>query len=82
MRMGLESDLDSMTLLYYEMNICAEYLHCTHEEFQSLPRAERLKWYYYAELRGKKEQNFYMKQRDKLSSSVDFLKKGGRKKYR
>jgi hypothetical protein len=38
------------------MHICAEYLHCTREEFLNLPLDERLWWLNYATIRSMYEQ--------------------------
>ena len=37
------------------MKICAQYLHCSHEDFQNLPYFERLKWYTFEEYERKAE---------------------------
>ena len=51
--MGLvkNPDYDRVTKLYREMEICSEFLHCTHQEFEELPFEEKIKWYSYTEMR-------------------------------
>ena len=74
--MGLDSGkIENVTSLYHEMNICAEYLHCRHEEFLALPKQERLKWYCFAELRAKKEKYYRDKQKDKTRDDANKAKR-------
>jgi len=42
------------TQLFRDMFVCAEILHCSHEEFLRLPLVERKKLYMYLEVKGEK----------------------------
>jgi len=63
--MGLtdKPDTDYVTLLYREMEICSEYLHCTHEEFKHLTLEEKMKWYLFVEAKIEKQKAMNKKQK-------------------
>jgi len=70
--MGLtdKPDTDHVTLLYREMEICSEYLHCTHKQFKSLDPEEKEIWYLFVEAKmvRQKEDN---KKRERDQQSRD-----------
>ena len=49
--------LETTTLLYFDMVICMEFLHCTHGDFLKLSRLEKNKCRYFLSVKGQKEQN-------------------------
>jgi len=55
---------DLMTHLETEMFICSEYLHCTHTEFEKLPRTEKLKWFLFLEMKSRREKHEELKRQD------------------
>ena len=57
-----ESDFGFLTPLEVELKICAEYLHCTHENFLALSRDEKLKWVLYEE-KNRKREDYFIKKR-------------------
>lgn len=46
--------LTETTLLFADMSICSEILHCTHEEFSALPRVEKKKLRLYVRVHNEK----------------------------
>jgi len=68
--MGLEGDVEQVSRLYYEMSICSELLGgMKHEDFERLTQLEKLKWYYYYEMKLKREAHFNEKQINAIRNS-------------
>ena len=65
--MGLVKDPDygKVTKLYREMEICSEYLHCTHEDFENLSGEEKVKWYSFIEMKIMRQSSENKKQKAK-----------------
>jgi len=43
--------------LFVDMYICSKFLHCSHEEYQKMPRLERKKWKEYIRVRNEKHKH-------------------------
>lgn len=54
------------SLLYREMKICAEFLHCTYEQWRALPKVERIRWlmFYNAKI---VQENAFARQREQAA---------------
>lgn len=63
--MGLQSNVEKVTPLYYEMHIC-EALGMSHSDFLSLLREDKLKWHLYFEFKYKKDKYWEGKQKEEL----------------
>lgn len=65
--MGLVEDpsYETVTKLYREMEICSEYLHCSHREFEGLEFVEKCKWYSFIEMKIARQSYNNKKDRDK-----------------
>ena len=65
--MGLVEDpsYETVTKLYREMEICSEYLHCTHDEFMGLGLGEKCKWYSFIEMKINRQSYTNKKEREK-----------------
>ena len=47
------------------MEICSEFLHCTHEEFGSLSYDEKSKWYSFIEMKIARQSDIEKRNREK-----------------
>ena len=65
--MGVD-DVDVNTPLFIDMHICAEMLHCPHEEFLKLPRIEKNKYRHYLLTKGKKKEKEIKEMESKTST--------------
>ena len=57
---------NKVTPLYMEMEICAEFIGCWHWEFEEQGLEEKLKWYYFREMKIERESNRVEKDKEKL----------------
>ena len=79
--MGLLGSVKATTPLYHEMYICSEILGgMPHYKFMQLPKEERMKWYFFAEMKMKKESYFHKKQIDRMEAKR--LQSAGRRRVR
>jgi len=59
---GENPDFKTLTPLYVEMQICSEYLHCSHSKFLELSKDEQIKWYLFDEMKRGRD-NFFAEKR-------------------
>lgn len=65
--MGLteKPDYNHVTILYREMEICSEFLHCTHEEFSKFDLTEKSKWYAFVEMKIARQSDTQKKEKER-----------------
>jgi len=61
---------ETVTNLYAEMEICSEFIGCWHHEFDSQNADEKLKWYFYREMKIKRDKYFADKRQKDLEADA------------